>query len=482
MTDTLTSVTMPALGGWPNVEIAQTGQWKISTGEVTLTLDDFTNAIAAMECPAIRKPVLKLGHTEAMPSGVTKKRTDGEPAIGFIDNMATADNGHTIVGDYTGMPGWLAAITPSAYPDRSMEATWDFVCQVGHLHPFVITAVSLLGVTPPGIGTLDTLADVANLYGVIASAPVSAGFSVSIKAGDATMPNPQPTQVAAGVTTEDVRRSYYDSGVAYTTWIKEMSLDPLQLITVDEATGEYARVPITLTADGATFGDAVPVEVEYVDAKTTAASRMVYASKDESRQGFVSRVEKELPPAKAIDRVHKAATVAEKGQGTMTDMVKLREALGLAADASDDQVSAAWSAAFPSTPSVTEPATPVAAATPTPTGPLPEGTMLLDSSVVRRLQEGAAQGVAAMAAIQKNTRDTVIAAAIQDGKFPPSRKEHYELMWDGDPVGTESHIKRLAAGVIPLEASGYAGTETYEDDQRYYGLYPEARPMDRQAG
>jgi len=476
MTDTLTMVTMPALGAWPNVEIAQTGQWKISTGEVTLTLDDFSNALAALECPAIHKPVIKLGHKEGMPDA-NKKRTDGEPAIGFIDNMATADKGHTMVGDYTGMPGWLGAILPSAYPERSMEATWDFVCQLGHLHPFVITAVALLGVTPPGIGTLDTLADVANLYGVMASAPVSAGFSVSIKAGDAKMPNPQSTQVAAGITTEDVRRQYYDSGVAYTTWIKEMSLDPLQLITVDEATGEYARVPITLTSDGATFGDAVPVEVEYVDAPATAAaSRMVYASKDESRAGFTSRVEKDLPPVAAIQRVHKAATVAKEGQGTMTDMVKLREALGLPADASDDQVNTAYAAAFPATPPATEPVTPVAAATPTPSGPLPEGTMLLDSSVVKRLQEGAAQGIAAMAAIQKNTRDTVIAAAIADGKFPPSRKEHYELMWDGDPVGTESHIKRLAAGVIPLQASGYAGTETYEDDMKYYGLYPEDRP------
>lgn len=481
MTDTLTSVTMPALGGWPNVEIAQTGQWDISTGRVTLTPGDFSNAIAAMECPAVHKPILKLGHMESMPNA-KKKRTDGEPAIGFIDNMATADDGHTMVGDYTGMPGWLAAITPSAYPNRSMEASWDFQCQLGHVHPFVITAVSLLGVAPPGIGTLDTLADVANLYGVMATAPVSVGFSVSIKAGDAKMPHPHPTEVAAGITTEDVRRQYYDSGVAYTTWIKEMSLDPLQLITVDEATGEYARVPISLTDDGATFGEAIPVEVEYVDAKTTAASRMVYASKDESRQGFSpSRVEKELPPAKAIQRVHQAAKAANKG-GTGMDPVQLREALGLAPDASDEDVQTAFASAIPTPTPPTAPAQPVTASTPTPAGAIPEGTMLLDSTVVRRLQEGAAKGIAAMAAIQKNTRDTVIAAAIQDGKFPPSRKEHYELMWDGDPVGTEAHIKRLAAGVIPLEASGYAGTETYEDDQRYYGLYPEERPMDRQAG
>jgi hypothetical protein len=478
MTDTLTMVTMPALSSWPNVEIAQTGQWDISTGRVTLTTDDFANALAALECPAVRKPVLKLGHQEPAPDG-NKKRWDGEPSLGYVDNMATAESGHTMVGDYTGMPGWLGAILPSAYPDRSMEATWDFVCQLGHVHPFVITAVSLLGVTPPGIGTLESLQDVATVYGVNASVPVRAGFSVSIQAkGVTTMPNPRPTEVAAGVTTEDVRRQYYDSGVAYTVWIKEMSLDPLQLITVDEATNEYARVPITLSDGGVTFGDPIPVEVEYVDTPTTAAaSRMVYASKDESRAGFTSRVEKDLPPAKAIERVHKAATAATKG-GTGMDPVQLREALGLAPDASDDDVSAAFATAFPTnTPPVVQPPAPVAATAIT--GTLPEGTVMVDSSIIRRLQEDAQKGVQAMAEIQKSRRDNIIAAAITDGKFPPSRREHYELMWDGDPVGTETHIKTLAAGIIPLgTASGYAGTETFESDQTYFGLYPEDLPND----
>lgn len=483
MTDALTMVTMPALSSWPNVEIAQTGQWDISTGRVTLTTDDFANAIAALECPGVRKPVLKLGHMEANPSG-TKKRTDGEPAIGFVDNLATAESGHTLVGDYTGMPGWLGSILPSAYPDRSMEATWDFVCQIGHVHPLVVTAVSLLGVTPPGIGTLESLADVANLYGVMASVPVTTGFSFSIQAKGVTeMPNPRPNEVAAGITTEDVRRQYYD-GAAYTVWIKEMSLDPLQLITVDEATNEYARVPVTLSDGAVTFGDPVPVEVEYVDTPATAAaSRMVYASKDESRQGFIPRVEKDLPPVKAIQRVHKASVQDDDKGGTGMDPVQLRVALGLAPEASDDDVRTAFAAAHPTpTPVPPTPAVqPVAAGAPH-TGALPEGSMVIDSSVVRKLQEDAAQGVQAMAEIQKNRRDTIIRAAIEAGKFPPARREHYELMWDGDPVGTENHIGIMAAGVIPLKASGYAGTETYEADQSYFALYPEDLPADRKVG
>jgi hypothetical protein len=475
MTDALTMITMPALATIPNVELAETGQWDISTGRVTLTTEDFSNAVAALECPAIRKPIIKLGHSESMPDA-NKKRWDGEPSVGYINNMAVAESSTKIVGDYTGMPGWLGSIMGSAYPDRSMEATWDFQCQLGHIHPFVITAVALLGVTPPGIGTLESLNDVATLYGVAASsANPEQGVSVVIRAtkGETPMPNPRPArEVAAGITTEDIRREYYDSA-AMTSWIKEFEIDPLQLITIDEASGSHARVPVTLNGSDITFGDPIPVEIEYVDTPAKAnASRIVYASREESR--VVSppvQVATDLPPVAAIHRVHQAAKTAEGKEGTM-DPIKIRAALDLAPDASDDDVMAAIAArpAVPPTPPPAPVPTPIAAAG------VPEGTVMLDSSIVKRLQEDAAKGVQAMAEIQKNKRDTVIAAAIRDAKFPPARREHYELMWDGDPIGTEQHINRLAAGMVPLVAAGYQGTETFEDDARYFGLYPEDAP------
>lgn len=476
MTDGLTMLTMPALATIPNVELAETGQWDISTGRVTLTMGDFSNAIAALECPAIRNPIIKLGHSESMPDA-NKKRWDGEPSVGYIANMSTAESGTKIVGDYSGMPGWLGTVMGSAYPDRSMEATWDFECQLGHIHPFVITAVALLGVTPPGIGTLESLNDVATLYGVAASsANPDRAVSIVIRAtkGDTPMPNPRPArEVAAGITTEDIRREYYDSA-AMTSWIKEFEIDPLQLITIDEASGSHARVPVTINGSDITFGDAIPVEIEYVDTPAKAnASRIVYASREESR--VVSppvQVATDVPPVVAINRVHQAAKSAEGKEGTM-DPIKIRAALDLQPDASDDDVLAAI-AARP----IPAPAPPTPAPVPLAAGaPIPDGTIMLDSSIVRRLQEDAAKGVQAMAEIQKNRRDTVIASAIRDAKFPPARREHYELMWDGDPVGTEAHINRLAAGMVPLVAAGYQGTETFEDDQRYLALYPEDAPI-----
>jgi hypothetical protein len=145
------------------IELAAVGTWKAATGETTFTAEDFVNALAALECPGVRNPVIKLGHDEDDPSGGV--RWDGEPAVGWIANMSF--DGAKISGDLTGMPAWLAdadenglSVLAAAYPDRSIEIWRPFVCQIGHLHPSVITALSLLGVAPPGVGVLKSMQDV----------------------------------------------------------------------------------------------------------------------------------------------------------------------------------------------------------------------------------------------------------------------------------------------------------------------------------
>jgi hypothetical protein len=145
------------------IELAAVGTWKASTGETTFTNEDFAAAVAALECPGVRNPVIKLGHAEEdSDSGV---RWDGEPAVGWVANMRV--DGPKIVGDLTGMPAWLAdadenglSVLAAAYPDRSIEIWRPFVCQVGHTHSAVITALSLLGVYAPGVGVLKSMQDV----------------------------------------------------------------------------------------------------------------------------------------------------------------------------------------------------------------------------------------------------------------------------------------------------------------------------------
>jgi hypothetical protein len=475
----ITSVTVPALATWPNVEIAQTGQWDISTGRVTLTETDFSNAVAALDCPAVGKPVLKLGHDEPMPSA-SKKRWDGEPAIGWIDNMEAAESGGTIVGDFVGMPGWLGTLLPSAYPNRSMEAAFDFQCQLGHLHPFVITAVALLGVTSPGIGTLESLQDVAALYGVMASESEDGkGLYVNIQAtakGEIPMPNPKPVELHAGISTEDVRRAFYD-GAGYTVWIKEFQLDPPELITIDDATNDYARVPVSIENGEVTFGDAIPVEVQYVDkpqekANASAGSRYVYASKNESRPAEQpKRKTADVPAKDAIHQVHQASVKNDGKEGSPEmDIAKVRNALGLPESATEDDVMAALAASR-------QPA-PAPATDPAPTPVVPpvaagSGVMVVDRSVIDELNARAARGEQAWNMMQNTRRDNTINAAIKAGKFAPGRADHFRELWDADPDGTETLINGMSPGLVPLNASGYRGQETDEQNSLYGSLYPD---------
>jgi len=308
-------VTVPALVTLPGVDILAAGTWKLSTGETTFTTDDLAAAVDAASCPAVGDPIIKIGHTD--------KRFapgDGEPAIGHVVNMSLAAEGNKITGDLAGMPGWLGDILPSAYPQRSIEGAYDLVCQIGHTHPFVITALALLGVTPPGVGVLNGLDDVAALYGVTATGQKSSR-AWHLRSGD-----PMAGMImAAGITTEDVRRAYYEQpSTSFAMWITEMQLDPPMLIVADEATNNIYRVPVTIKGGDITFGDPVQVVVEYQDvpAKTAAARKVVtFASAADSRAGV----------AAAWD-----GGMAQKNMGTDPSQSAINKMYALPADTKSD--------------------------------------------------------------------------------------------------------------------------------------------------
>jgi hypothetical protein len=209
-----------------------------------------------------------------------------------------------------------------------------------------------------------------------------------------------------------------------------------------------------------------------------------FASRKESRPAPT--------PAQAMAEVHAAAakkkspvavaagagTTATKGAGM--DPAKLREGLGLAPDASDEDVNAAMQAALSSTP------TPAADATPTPPAPAAEpvaaaaqtprvaGTMVIDASAWDAQQERIKRLEAQEAKRGREERDTVIAAAVKDGKFAPARAEHWARLWDADAEGTRQVIAGLQKNVIPVEALGHADLDGEDLDAEYAGLFPPA--------
>lgn len=442
-----------------DVELMKTGTWNASTGEHTFTTDDLANAVAALECPAVRRPILKLGHTDP--------RFDGEPAVGWLANMATTDDGHTLVADFVGMPGWLGPILASAFPDRSIEGQWHYQCALGHDHGFVLTGLALLGVSHPAIGTLASLQDVATLYGVdVAAAGEPAGTPFTVELKGTPMSNTSRV-VAASVSTEDVRRAYYDDA-PWSYWIEEFSLDPLQLIVVDDESGDRMRVPVTVApdgdgADGVTFGTPVKVVVRYDDvatpdpaaaddpaADTAAASApsaptvIRYASRAESRPG---RPASASTPAAAAD-----GATTEGGSGveiTNEQLAALRTALGLADDADIDAIIAAVQALVDSESDDQANASTVAAAA-------AASVVSVDREAFASLQRDAALGRAAAERQQREDRERCVDAAIDKGKIPPARREHWLSLMAADEAGTRQTLDSIPAEtVVSLSEAGH---------------------------
>lgn len=419
----------PPLATVAGVELGSVGFWDISNMQGWHpTAEDFAAAIAALDCPAVRRPVLKFGHTG--------EPGEGDPTIGLIDNMRLTDDGQTLVGDYVGIPAWLAeaddqgrAVLSSAYPDRSGEWAHDFVCQLGHTHPFVLRAMALLGVIPPGIGTLESL------YDLYTKAPEKEEVAVA-----------KSTVALAGTTADQVRKAYYEAEPDWYLWIREMYVDPPELIVQDDHDDSLLRVPYTITGDGEVeFGEGQPVKIEYVAARAKAEKPTVaYASRTEARPNAAA-----TPPSPS-------AAQAEETEGKEGAMPTLKEGLaqklGLAADADDETLLKAFDDAVAKptadsdddaddAPTLETPAQVAAAAKKL-------GLTVLDESTADQLRADASAGREALSRIERESDEKVVQSAIDDGKIPPARKDHYIELMSRDRKGTTEWLAS-----VPKEAA-----------------------------
>jgi 2'-5' RNA ligase len=185
------------------IELVKTGSWATMSGSWNPSPEDLAAAVEAQSCPGVRRPVVKLGHVDS--------RFDGEPALGWFENLRLADGGSTLVGDQVTLP-WLNSVQAAAYPSRSVEGNYNHTCGAGHRHKFVLTAVALLGVTPPAVKTIRNLNDLPAMLGVAASQDVPEGaehVQVTILAGGEEHTG---AMVALIPTVEDAARLAVDGG------------------------------------------------------------------------------------------------------------------------------------------------------------------------------------------------------------------------------------------------------------------------------
>jgi hypothetical protein len=176
-----------------------------------------------------------------------------------------------------------------------------------------------------------------------------------------------------------------------------------------------------------------------------------------------------------------------KGAPGMPDAAKLRDALGLPPGASDDEVTAALASAGLVGTTQPEPPNPAPNPAPAPTpepaphpepqlvnaSALPAGMKLVSESVWDETQKTIAKLASFVDDTKRSERDTVIASAVEAGKFYPSQKAQFARLWDSDPEGTRSIIDGLTPnGQLAVMASGYADLEDKEFDREFAGLFP----------
>lgn len=432
---------MPDRRTLEGVEIARVGTFRLSTGEHTFTRPQLAAAVANADKYT---PRIGIGHEDPR---FAEPDLDGDPAFGKVINLRLAEGGDLLLGDLAEMPAWLADNAPAAYPGRSLEG-------VVKQDDLEIRTVKLLGTTKPGIATL------ADLPKAIA-ASVAAGETTDEQATIAV----RTLWAAAGTNLDDLRDAFYalhptDPSNDGDWWcVEEVQINPNQLIVEHSTDGSTYRVPWSVNTDGTfSFGGLVEVTVEYRDVAASAGT---------------SRVIHRAP----------ASRPNQKEESTTMDPKILREQLGLAEDASDADVTAKL-AELNTRPTeeqveqqVTDKVTEqlpeaVAAAIAAKAGDKDE-TVTLDKAAFEELKASAAKGAEAHQKLEDAERDTYIAASVEEGRFPPSRVEHYTKRYDSDPEGTRAEIDALEKNVVPVTERGIAASSEQTTDLTTTGWFPQ---------
>lgn len=475
-------VAQPSLVTLPNVELLEVGtDWATSTGTFDFDMEDLKSCIASQDDPAVRTPVVKLGHIDP--------RFDGQPAIGRIENLRLTNNDQTLVGDLVAMPLWLAKVMYTAYPRRSIEGNLDVTTRTGNTWDMVLTGVALLGTSYPAI---DTLEDIQALWGenppplytMEETEPaIAAGAFRSRKVDMKTRRNKNVdagAEVKASVNLDNVKTAYYAmldaSGNGMWWWCREVRVNPMTLI-VDDDEGSLWEVPVSIDSnDEISFGEHVEVKVQYVAAGGTLvaasqAGQIVAASHATPEDaGRTSRPNPE-DEAKVT-----ASNIPEQEEKTVMLTDEALIALGLEPGATNEEISAAVLAnkvasgepdltndAPADTPKAETDAGEVADAEVS----IPEGMVLVDATMLAEMRSGVAAAAGLVKRQDKADRDAVLDTAIRAGKFPIARRVHYETMLSADPVGASALISSLEAGLVPVTETGEGNDVAAADETAY---------------
>jgi hypothetical protein len=303
---------------------------------------------------------------------------------------------------------------------------------------------------------------------------------------EGAVPSPQPSRA-------DRIRQSYNATATESCWIVEVG--EAEVIVIDDADRSLYRVPVAAAGDDFTFGDPVPVRMAYVPAgePAVAASRVVFASRDESRPDVAASNDSadndgeppapppieaateppdpdpdptteppQTPPNPGGVSVPPAAepepTDPKEPDSMSTLSTDVRSRLGLTDDADDAATLAALDE--------------LKAKADTPTAPDPELVAASAATTAERdelrnevkiLASQMAQVTTELAATKAKEAATVKASVLDDaeksGKFAPTDREQWETNYDEAPGAVTRILASIAPGTaVPVSLSGHAGT------------------------
>lgn len=483
-----------------HVQIMKTGEYELSTGMVNFTKADLASAVNALESDTGVKPFrLAVGHN--------KKFLAGEPAFGVGSNYTLEDDGHTLYADINGIPDWLDEIMPTCFPNRSVEGRFDFQSKVGsQKHPFVLTRLSLLGIELPGISTLEDLqvATTGTPEYTLLDDPalmVSAAAVAAFENGE-PMKKRKKT-VAATANVEDVRRAFYDQvavGDQFDWWIREIQIDPMQVIVFDEDDGTTYRIPYTTTGpDGVDFADPVKVEIMYNDLAASAHAMKIPYGKGKIYTKAESRPERQNMKRAARKSLCASLGLAEDAsdkalKAKILEVNAAAEELESSDDADDDDDEAVDDDdesdeedddaddededEDPPAAKKTKKTTvrvPVAAARKAKAKPVrnSDGTVRVDAEAFAQMQEDLGRLNKRAAKSEKDRQGEVIEAAVKAGKIPAKRRKYWTEAMALDPEGIEEQLEELEE-IIPVTLRGTSENDATDDTQVAASAYDES--------
>lgn len=143
----------PGRVSFPDIVITRAGTYQSQAGgEVVVTPEDLASMVEAEATGVMDAAAVKPGHFDP--------RFDGEPAMGWMQNLRLSADKQSLLADIADVPAPLVGLIRDGYRRRSIEFDRNVTGRDGKVYKAVATGLALLGMKRPAVSGLGGLSRV----------------------------------------------------------------------------------------------------------------------------------------------------------------------------------------------------------------------------------------------------------------------------------------------------------------------------------